>query len=59
MDLASARCTDRTNLQAVSSGCLCVWPLSVQAQGAKYRMLDISSSGYISLGTTVFLVVFS
>lgn len=39
MDLASARCTGCTNLQAVSSGCLCVWPLSAQAQGAKYSTL--------------------
>lgn len=39
MDLASARCTDCANLQAVSSGYLCFWPLSVLAQGAKYRML--------------------
>lgn len=38
-DLASARCTNCTNLQAVSSGYLCFWSLSVQAQGAKYRML--------------------
>ena len=33
MDLASARCTDCTNLQAVSSGHRCFWPPRVQAQG--------------------------
>lgn len=39
MDLALARCTDCTKLQDVSPGYLWFWPLSVQAQGDKYRML--------------------